>query len=126
MAARGFGEALGVAFQLKDDYLGVWGAAATLGKPQGDLGDRKRSLPMVLATARVPSLSTLLARPAGDGEATTALFEALEGVGARDLCEVHVERILQMTAHTLSGLTLAPEWEARFNALVEFVVNREA
>ncbi|MBI2866454.1 MAG: polyprenyl synthetase family protein [Chloroflexi bacterium] len=30
--ARRFGEALGMAFQLQDDSLEVWGAAATLGK----------------------------------------------------------------------------------------------
>ncbi len=52
--ARRFGEALGVAFQLQDDYLGVWGQPETLGKAPNDLEERKRSLPVVLAGQASP------------------------------------------------------------------------
>jgi geranylgeranyl diphosphate synthase type I len=48
--ARRFGETLGLAFQLVDDILGIWGDPAVSGKPaHSDLEARKKSLPVVAA-----------------------------------------------------------------------------
>lgn len=45
-----FGRELGIAFQLVDDLLGIWGDPARTGKPVGgDLLRRKHSLPVVAA-----------------------------------------------------------------------------
>ncbi len=47
---RSFGWAMGVAFQVRDDMLGVWATTAELGKtPAGDLYRRKKSLPILHA-----------------------------------------------------------------------------
>ncbi|MER5862837.1 family 2 encapsulin nanocompartment cargo protein polyprenyl transferase [Kitasatospora sp. NPDC002040] len=47
-----FGRRLGLAFQLVDDLLGIWGDPAVTGKPAGaDLQVRKKSLPVVAALA---------------------------------------------------------------------------
>jgi geranylgeranyl diphosphate synthase type I len=47
---RAFGEQLGVAFQLVDDLLGIWGDPGITGKPVfSDLYNRKRTLPVVAA-----------------------------------------------------------------------------
>jgi geranylgeranyl diphosphate synthase type I len=47
---RGFGHAMGVAFQVRDDLLGVWATTAELGKtPAGDVYHRKKSLPILHA-----------------------------------------------------------------------------
>jgi geranylgeranyl diphosphate synthase, type I len=47
---REFGEHLGVAFQLVDDVLGIWGDPQVTGKPiLADLRTRKKSLPVVAA-----------------------------------------------------------------------------
>jgi 4-hydroxy-3-methylbut-2-enyl diphosphate reductase len=54
--ARAFGEfgrRLGLAFQIRDDVLGIWGTDAEAGKPTGsDIRRRKKSLPVVLAFER--------------------------------------------------------------------------
>lgn len=45
-----FGHALGLAFQVRDDMLGVWATEAELGKlPAGDIYRRKKSLPILHA-----------------------------------------------------------------------------
>jgi geranylgeranyl diphosphate synthase type I len=45
-----FGYALGLAFQIRDDMLGVWATEAELGKqPAGDIYRRKKSLPLLHA-----------------------------------------------------------------------------
>jgi geranylgeranyl diphosphate synthase type I len=45
-----FGHTLGLAFQIRDDMLGVWATEAELGKlPAGDIYRRKKSLPILHA-----------------------------------------------------------------------------
>lgn len=45
-----FGQAIGLAFQIQDDILGIWGDPAVTGKPAGnDILNRKKSLPLLHA-----------------------------------------------------------------------------
>src|SRR4051794_41151964 len=46
---RGFGWALGLAFQLNDDLLGIWGEAQATGKEASDLAKHKKTLPVLYA-----------------------------------------------------------------------------
>ncbi len=68
MALAGFGAHVGLAFQLTDDLLGIWGAPEVTGKPvRADLRARKKSLAVVAAlnsnTPQAAELRTLLADP---------------------------------------------------------------
>ena len=50
MGLAAFGAHVGLAFQLPDDLLGIWGAPEVTGKPvRADLRARKKSLPVVAA-----------------------------------------------------------------------------
>jgi geranylgeranyl diphosphate synthase type I len=47
---RNFGFEIGIAFQVRDDMLGIWASATELGKtPAGDIYRRKKSLPILHA-----------------------------------------------------------------------------
>ncbi len=48
-AYRRFGWSLGLAFQLNDDLLGIWGDAAVTGKETSDIAARKKTLPLIYA-----------------------------------------------------------------------------
>lgn len=49
-----FGRNLGLAFQIQDDRLGVWGEEAVTGKPVGDdIRERKKNYPVVYALERL-------------------------------------------------------------------------
>ncbi len=51
---REFGLKLGLGFQVRDDYLGIWGNEADTGKPAGDdIRTRKKSIPVVMLLDRV-------------------------------------------------------------------------
>ncbi len=51
-ALAAFGAWLGIAFQLQDDILGIWGDPAVTGKLHSDLSHRKRTLPVLYAAAQ--------------------------------------------------------------------------
>jgi len=51
-AYRGFGWSLGIAFQLNDDLLGIWGDEQTTGKEPSDLAKHKKTLPVIYALER--------------------------------------------------------------------------
>jgi geranylgeranyl diphosphate synthase type I len=46
---RAFGWALGLAFQVNDDLLGIWGPERTTGKEPSDVAHRKKTLPVIYA-----------------------------------------------------------------------------
>ncbi|GAA2777783.1 family 2 encapsulin nanocompartment cargo protein polyprenyl transferase [Crossiella cryophila] len=88
VALRAFGEHVGLAFQLVDDLLGIWGAPEVTGKSAGnDLRSKKKSLPVVAAlTSGTTAGAELAARytapePIEPGEVAelAALVEAAGG-----------------------------------------------
>ncbi len=58
-AAKQLGVALGVAFQLRDDYLGAWGNPQEMGKAADDLKDREWSLPVLVGARLEGSADTI-------------------------------------------------------------------
>ncbi len=57
IAALGeFGRNLGLSFQLQDDVLGIWGDPTITGKRDGDLVNRKKTLPVLFAADHDPVL----------------------------------------------------------------------
>lgn len=48
-AYRRFGWSLGLAFQLNDDLLGIWGDETATGKEASDIATRKKTLPLIYA-----------------------------------------------------------------------------
>ena len=59
-ALADFGLAVGLAFQIEDDILGIWGTAEQTGKPRAaDLYRRKLSLPVVYALAHAADADRL-------------------------------------------------------------------
>ncbi len=85
------GRAYGMAFQIRDDYLGIWASPDATGKITGnDLARRKWTFPVVWALAQPHSPAReLVARAyrAGselDPSTVARVIEALEELGARE------------------------------------------
>jgi geranylgeranyl diphosphate synthase type I len=95
---RSYGHHLGLAFQMRDDLLGVWGDPTLTGKPAGaDLARRKKTLPIVHGIVHSPELRALLARktPLSDKEVwrATELLDATESRAYTErLAQEHHER----------------------------------
>jgi geranylgeranyl diphosphate synthase type I len=81
---RDFGRNLGLAFQMQDDVLGIWGDPAVTGKPVGsDLMRRKKTLPIVYGAERSEALRALLGQPSLTAEDVARATALLEEAGAR-------------------------------------------
>ncbi len=92
--ARGFGREYGLAFQIRDDILGVWGDESATGKRSaGDLARRKWSFPIVWALSQPDSAarSTIASMYASgrslDRDEVEAVRNALDELAARSACE---------------------------------------
>ena len=86
---RAFGWSLGIAFQLNDDLLGIWGDEQTTGKEPSDLAKHKKTLPVIYALERAPApdlarLKVLLATPEPSSELIAEARAIIERSGGRD------------------------------------------
>ena len=94
---RAFGWALGLAFQLNDDLLGIWGAEQSTGKEPSDIARHKKTLPVIYAFEHAgPEDRERLAALYGLDAATTAdvdeIVTILERTGARDFTRTEARR----------------------------------
>lgn len=100
-----FGRNLGLAFQMQDDILGIWGDETVTGKSAAsDILTRKKSLPVVYALANPRVGAELRARYAQpiQSEAAPAVLELLAQAGAHE----YVSRTAQ-AAHQAALAALA-------------------
>lgn len=80
-----FGHSIGSAFQITDDVLDYTGTKATTGKRRGrDLAERKMTLPLIIAMARIPGLKDRLRAGDPSPERIPALIESVLECGAAE------------------------------------------
>lgn len=128
-AMHRYGLALGVAFQIQDDVLGLWGDPERTGKPVGsDLMRRKKSLPVLLAMddeTLAPEVASLYASAEVAQSDALALVTQMERRGVRERC-VQLARGHAETAYSaLDGLVLAAVPREELAGFVSKVVERD-
>lgn len=127
---RQAGELLGLAFQVRDDWLGIWGEPALTGKSRDcDLGRRKVTFPVVAgAAAMAPAQRRRLrALYAGDGaDAAVAEIRALlEDSGADRLAEDAARRFADDAVALVAACGLAAESTDQFQEFAAYVASRK-
>ncbi len=115
-AYRSYGLHIGMAFQMLDDVLGVWGSSDQTGKAAGDdLRVRKKSLPVVLGLAESPEFRRRWAEDARDEGAVRAMVRLLEQAGIRshsqELAEGHTREALEALSQAGPTQAAASELE---------------
>ncbi len=127
-ALDAFGREAGLAFQLIDDVIGIWGDPSRTGKPAGaDLAARKKSLPVVAAlTSGGPAAAELAALyevPYDKADLQrTAL--AVERAGGRDWAQAQAAERMAHAMQELARAVPDPEEAGGLLALAEFVTRR--
>lgn len=137
---HGFGEALGMMFQIQDDILGIWGEELVTGKPSGsDILQRKKSLPLVYAVRRLQEMGNTVSlerlreiyhAPEVPAEAVQEVVAVLDAVGARAYCEELAGRYQRQALEHLEQLARAPrtnsEGISALRELTHYLMGRQS
>ncbi|WP_336633105.1 MULTISPECIES: polyprenyl synthetase family protein [unclassified Microbacterium] len=127
-----FGHPLGLAFQLRDDVLGVFGDSAVTGKPSGDdLREGKRTVLVAFARERMTPAETadfdaLLGDPRLDAEQIAHLQRTIIGTGALDRVEELIARNCAEADDALRDAPLAASAVDALTALAHDATARTA
>jgi geranylgeranyl diphosphate synthase type I len=126
-AYRSFGNYLGLAFQVQDDLLGIWGDAALTGKSsESDLVTGKKSLPVIYALEKNGAFAQRWAQGPVRPDEVPHLADQLTKEGARSFTR---ETADQMTDLALQSLRASDPQGDAGEALFELVnrlLNRQA
>ncbi|UNX53401.1 polyprenyl synthetase family protein [Georgenia sp. TF02-10] len=125
------GGPLGVAFQLRDDELGVFGDPGLTGKPAGDdLREGKRTVLLALALERADDQGRARLRQVGSPHLgptdMTELQDLILGTGAVAAHEELIQAYREQALSTLDGSALPPAAVAVLGQLADALTRRHA
>lgn len=128
-----FGMNLGVAFQLKDDLLDVYGDAALFGKNiGGDILCNKKTYMLIKAFEHADSgqlhrlnawVDAVSFNPAEKIAAVTDLYNQL---GIKALCEEKIMEYSERAARSLAAVNVPDVWKEELRILMTNLIYREA
>ena len=127
-----FGIPLGMAFQLRDDILGVFGDPAITGKPAGDdLREGKRTVLVALTRESLTSsvgaiFDEMLSSRNLTGEQIAFLQQTIVGSGALAKTERMIEELADESLNALESLEIDNRAKHELRELALKVINRQA
>ena len=126
-----FGDHLGQVFQIRDDYLGIWGDQDTLGKAVGgDIRRRKKSYPVVFALERasgraMDDLLRIYGQEELEEDDVQRVLAVLDEVGSQENSQLVTEAAAARALEALKPVSL-PQWaQTEAEELVDFLARRE-
>lgn len=124
-----FGLNLGIAFQIQDDWLDVFGDASTFGKPiGGDINNNKKSFLLLSAYEKsgpdAEALRQAMKLPAGDSKIkiVTRLYDRM-GISA--ICRDAISSYSAKAAAALKATSLGDEAREPFRKMVDKLTGRK-
>lgn len=123
---RRLGRKLGLAYQMKDDILGVWG-----GRPSvSDIEKRKNTLPVICAWESAggkerEELLRIYRQDTMTAEDVDRVTEILSDVGAKEHAEAIAEKSYQEVLGELDMTGLPASAEEELREVITFLVRRE-
>ena len=128
-----FGEKLGLAFQLQDDLLDVYGNPAVFGKNiGGDITSNKKTYMLINAVNRAnPAQREQLmkwidAKEFDRNEKVKAVTELYNEIGIRELCEQKIDEYYQESLVYLAKINLPKERKAELKAYAAEMMKRQS
>ncbi len=126
-----FGAKLGLAFQIRDDILDLWGQQDT-GKPlAGDILNKKKSLPIVYAIenasgAERRTLGDVYFKRVMEPEDIEKIIGVLETLGAREFSQERANNLCDEAIQSLRNAGLTPRQTEELEAVARFMVARDS
>lgn len=126
-----FGRHLGLAFQIRDDILGIWGEGIATGKPVGaDIAKRKKSLPVVHAFQQVVGpdrdvLRNAYAKATIDESDIDEVLDVLQRWNCRYFAQGLAEDHRSRAMAALSQTNIPASARYNFDQLTAFILERD-
>jgi geranylgeranyl diphosphate synthase type I len=122
-----FGRDLGMAFQVRDDILGIWGEESLIGKSAAtDIVTRKKSLPVLFGLSKSNTLQQLYASDDSGQEFVERVVGILDEIGAREFCERYEEDYARNALSHLKASQASGEAATALQQLTGTLLNRQA
>ncbi|POX52013.1 polyprenyl synthetase [Streptomyces sp. Ru71] len=119
-----YGEAVGEAFQLRDDLLDAFGDSAATGKPAGlDFTQHKMTLLLGWAMQRDESIRTLITEP---GHSAEEVRRHLMDTKVPDDVERHIADLVDRGCKAIADAPIAPQWRDELKTMARRVAYRDA
>jgi geranylgeranyl diphosphate synthase type I len=123
---RSFGHHLGLAFQMRDDILGIWGDPSVTGKPKGaDIARRKKSLPILYGSEQSEEVRGLLAQETLTPADVYRATELLQDAGTREYVEQLAQEHHAQALAALEEVNLQGPAAEALHELAQKLLNRE-
>ena len=125
-----FGRAIGRLFQIRDDYLGIWGDEAITGKStNSDIVQRKKTYPVVYAFQQSDGvhqeeLRRLYGQEALDEGDVDRVLNILDHIGAAQQTDELTEATAREARSALATLELPPWATKEARSLIDFMAYR--
>jgi len=127
-----FGEQVGLAFQLQDDLLDVYGDPAVFGKAiGGDITSNKKTYMLINAVNRADSRQRaeldrwIAARDFDRQEKVAAVTRLYDEIGIRQLCEEKINYYFELARHTLDEVCVPEERKQPLRQYMEELLHRD-
>jgi len=125
-----FGKELGIAYQICDDILGIWGVEESTGKSASDISQRKKTLPVVYGLQNSEGeakerLEKLYSQESIDGEDIREVTRILDHLGARDYAENLAEQYYCQALAHLEATRLDTSRQAPLKEIACFLLKRD-
>ena len=122
-----YGVHLGLAFQLRDDWLDTFGDPDIFGKPiGGDILNRKKTWLFITAMNEAPAaMAAALSDNPGDKNLIAAVTDIYRSLGLSERCAALVERHCTDAIAALSGAPISDEDREWFAALARKLSTRD-
>jgi geranylgeranyl diphosphate synthase type II len=127
-----FGEQIGLAFQLQDDLLDVYGDPKVFGKNiGGDITSNKKTYMLINAVNRANDaqrqelMGWIEAKDFDREEKVKAVTRLYDEIGIRQLCEQKMETYYEQAQQYLSKVSVAEERKAELQAYAASMMKRQ-
>jgi len=126
-----FGNNLGMAYQIHDDFLGIWGTEKKIGKSiKGDISQKKKTLPVIYGLENSSGkdkqrIEKLYSQESIEGENIAEVVEILNRLGTRNYVQKLEQQYYYQALAKLEATSLESFKKAPLREIAYFLVNRD-
>ncbi len=123
-----FGRNIGLAFQIVDDIIGIWGKEEKTGKPvASDIRNKKKSMPIVCVfeSDRRDEIVEIYRKEKLSEEDIEKVLNILNELNILEVCKKEAEKFKKIALEELEKTGIKNESIEKIKTLAEFLIERE-